>query len=67
MPPGFAAVVFSRTSSVTSVLQELGWKDLQLRRDQNKATMVYRIDDNLVEIPVGQGDVINDSCEVLLQ
>ena len=45
---------YRRTSSVTSMLQELGWEDLQSRREQNKDAMMYRIVNNLVEIPAGQ-------------
>ena len=45
---------YRRTSSVTSMLQELGWEDLQSRREQNKVAMVYRIVSNLVEIPADQ-------------
>ena len=40
--------------AVNSVLQVLGWEDLQSRRDQNKAIMMYSIVNNLVEIPAGQ-------------
>ena len=40
-----------RTSSVTSMLQELGWEDLKSRREQNKVTMMYQtIVNNLVKI-----------------
>ena len=42
---------YRRTNSVTSMLQELGWEDLQPRREQNKDAMIYRIVNNLVEIP----------------
>ena len=42
------------TSSVISVLQELDWEDLQSRREQNKVAMMYRIVNNLVEIPADQ-------------
>ena len=45
---------YHRTSSVTLMLQELGWEDLQSRGDQNKATMMYRIANNLVVFPAGQ-------------
>ena len=31
------------TSSVTSMLQELGWEDLQSRQEQNKVAMMYRV------------------------
>ena len=36
---------YPQTSSVTSMLQQLGWEDLQSRQDQfqNKATKRYRI------------------------
>ena len=53
-PVGPALTEYRRTSSVTSILQELGWEDLQLRRDQNKAKMTYRIVNYLIEIPAGQ-------------
>ena len=36
------------------MLQELGWENFQSRRDQNKATVMHRIVNNLVEIPAGQ-------------
>ena len=45
---------YLRTSSFTSMLQELGWEDLQSRRKQNKVAMMYRIVNNLVEIPADQ-------------
>ena len=45
---------YHRTSSVTSMLQELGWEDLQSRRGQNKVAMMYRIVNNLVELPTDQ-------------
>ena len=45
---------YRRTSNVTSMLQELGWEDLQSRREQNKVAMMYRIVNNLVEIPADQ-------------
>ena len=38
---------YRRTSSVTSVLQELGWEDSKSRREQTK----YQIVNNRVEIP----------------
>ena len=66
---------YRQTSSVTSMLQELGWEDLQSRRDQNKATMMYRVTNNLVEIPTDlylittcvatKGHIINDSCQYM--
>ena len=45
---------YRRTSSVTSLLQELGWEDLKSRREQNKVEMMYRIVNNLVEIRADQ-------------
>ena len=45
---------YRRTSSVTSMLQELGWEDLQSRLEQNKVAMMYRTVNNLVEIPADQ-------------
>ena len=45
---------YSRTSSVTSMMQELGWEDLQTRWQQNKAIMMYKIVNNLVDIPADQ-------------
>ena len=47
-------IVHRRTNSVTSMLQELGWEDLKSRREQNKVAMMYRIFNNLVEIPADQ-------------
>ena len=41
-------------TNVASMLQELGWEDIQSRRDQNRTAMMYRIVNNLVEIPAGQ-------------
>ena len=35
------------------MLQKLGWEELQTRRLQNKAIMMYKIVNNLVETPVG--------------
>ena len=45
---------YRRTSTITSMLQEIGWEDLQSRREQNKVAMMYRIVNNLVEIPADQ-------------
>ena len=42
---------YDRTSSVTAMLDELGWDTLQERRQQAKATMFYRIVYGLVCIP----------------
>ena len=42
---------YRRTSSVTSMIQNLGWEDLQYSRKQCKTTMMYRIVNNLIDIP----------------
>ena len=43
---------YRRTSSITSMLQNLGWEDLKSRREQSKTIMMYLIVNNRVEIPV---------------
>ena len=50
----FCCNIYHRTSSVALIPQELVCEDLQSRRDQNKATLMYRIVNNLIEIPAGQ-------------
>ena len=45
---------YSRTSSVSSMMQDLGREELQIRCQQNKAVMIYRIVNNPVEIPTDQ-------------
>ena len=40
--------------NITSMMQELCWEDLQLRRGQSKVTMMLRIANKLDEIPAGQ-------------
>ena len=45
---------YRQTSSVSSMMQDLGWEQLQTRRQQNKTVMMYRIVNNLVEIPANQ-------------
>ena len=44
---------YRRTSSVTSMIQNLGWEELQHRREQCKTIMMllYRIVNDLVDIP----------------
>ena len=42
---------YHTTSSVTTMLTTLGWNTLQERRAQAKAVMMYRIVNNLVDIP----------------
>ena len=45
---------YRQTSSVSSMMQDLGWEQLQTRRQQNKTVMMYRMVNNLVEIPANQ-------------
>ena len=42
---------YRRTSSVTSMIQNLGWEELQHRREQCKTIMMYRIVNDLIDIP----------------
>ena len=42
---------YRRTESVNQMLQLLNWKSLQERRQQAKATMMFRIAFNLVALP----------------
>ena len=42
---------YRRTSSVTSMIQNLGWEQLQHRREQCKTIMMYRIVNDLIDIP----------------
>ena len=40
---------YQRTTSVTNILKDLGWDTLQHRRDIARATMPYKITNNLVD------------------
>jgi hypothetical protein len=42
---------FQTTSSVTSMIRQLGWTSLQERRAQAKAIMMYRVVNHLIFIP----------------
>ena len=42
---------FSRTSSVTSMLNNLNWPPLEQRRRIGKAIMLFKIINNLVAVP----------------
>ena len=42
---------FTRTSSATSVLNNLNWPSLKQRRDVAKVTMFFNIINNLIAIP----------------
>jgi len=41
---------FSRSASVTNILQDLKWPSLQQRRQQSRLTMMYKISNQLVDI-----------------
>ena len=52
--PRYARFVFhdyQRTSSVTDMLNKLGWPTLQERRAQAKVYMIYSIKNSLIDIP----------------
>ena len=40
------------------MMQDLGWEQLQTRCQQNKTVMMYRIVNNLVEIPADQNETV---------
>lgn len=42
---------YHNTSSVTSMLDHLGWESLESRRTKNQLTIMYKIVHNLVDIP----------------
>ena len=42
---------YHTTSSTSKMIQDLGWQPLQTRRQQAKVTLMYRIVNNLVDIP----------------
>ena len=48
----FVTNTYDRMSSVTSLLQELGWPSLYQRRKIAKAIMLYKILHNMVAIPI---------------
>ena len=45
---------YRQTSSVSSMMQDLGLELLWARRQQNKTVMMYHVVNNLVEIPASQ-------------
>ena len=45
---------YHNTSSVTSMIQDLGWRDLAQRRADARLCMLFKITHSLVDIPVGQ-------------
>ena len=42
---------YCRISIFTTMIQNLGWEDLQYSRNQCKTAMMYRIVNNLIDIP----------------
>ena len=52
---------FSYSSSVTSMLQKLGWPTLEQRRRISKAIMLYKILNNLVAIPADKYTTPNNN------
>jgi hypothetical protein len=42
---------YDRTTSVTSLLQDLGWESLESRRTKSQLTMLYKTINRLVDIP----------------
>ena len=42
---------YGRTSSVTSMLKNIGWEQLEERYAKSRVTMLYRIVNNVVDIP----------------
>jgi len=49
--PCFTCHEYSRTTSVTAMLQKLQWDTLQQRRARSRVLMLYRIRNGLVAIP----------------
>lgn len=45
---------YSSTSSVTSMLENLQWETLETRRAKAQVTMLYKINNDLVDIPGNQ-------------
>ena len=75
MPPGFAAMTTAETAVPLQRCKNLVLEDLQSRRDQDKATMMLRIVNNLAEIPEASTkwrraqqpeDIIRDSCQYIV-
>ena len=52
---------FKRTSSVTSMIEELGWKPLHGRRREQRLTLLYKIVNDLVAIPADQHITYNNN------
>ena len=48
----FVTSNYKKTTSVTSLIQNLGWDDLQLRRKNCRLVCLFKIVNQLVEIPI---------------
>ena len=54
---------YSRESgSVTKLLQELGWETLQTRRTYKRITTLYKMEHNIIDIPLDQYIKHNTRC-----
>ena len=52
--PRFACNNYRREASVTTMLDELGWRSLKQRRADQRLIMLYKIVNNLVEIDLSK-------------
>ena len=50
----FACNNYRREASVTTMLDELGWRSLKQRRADQRLTMSYKIVNNLVEVDLAK-------------
>ena len=48
--------------SVTQLLQELGWETLQTRRKSKRITTLYKMEHNIIDIPLDQYIKHNTRC-----
>ena len=48
--------------SVTKLLQELGWETLQARRKHKRITTLYKMEHNIIDIPLDQYIIHNTRC-----
>ena len=48
--------------SVTKLLQELGWETVQTRRKSKRITTLYRMEHNIIDIPLDQYIKHNTRC-----
>ena len=50
--------------SVTKLLQELGWESLQTRRKYKRITTLYKMEHNIIDIPLDQYIMHNTRCSL---